>query len=281
MRYSCCIPVDTELTFKRPVRSSAIGATKVAFILIMNLFIYSDESGVFDKKHNDYFIFGGIICFGTNQKEKIARRYRSIEKLLKVHCKFNENEELKACRVSNKIKYKLYKSLNRTFKFCVLIKQKQIINSVFENPKHKQRYLDYAYKICLKKCLKSLVEHDLINPYLIENIYVSVDEHHTATDGLYELRENLLNEFKYGTFNDEWNVCYEPVFPGMKDMHVQFCDSSKTLLVRAADIVANHFYHLAIRGNGIIPDKEGCFIYELPSKKMITNSADAYRRCEL
>ena len=262
------------------MRSSATGATEVAFSF-MNLFIYSDESGVFDKKHNDYFIFGGIICFGNAQKEMVARKYRSIEKQLRLTGKFASGEEIKACRVTNKMKYKLYKSLNRTFKFCILIKQKLIINSIFENPKHKQRYLDYAYKICLKKCIESLIKSELINPYLIEDIYVNVDEHHTATDGIYELRENLLNEFKYGTFNEEWNICYEPILPGMKSMHVQFCDSSRTLLVRAADIVANHFYHLAIVGNGIIPDKEGCFVYELPSKRMITNGADAYRRCEL
>lgn len=34
----------------------------------MNLFIYSDESGVFDNNHNDYFVFGGIICFGKEEK---------------------------------------------------------------------------------------------------------------------------------------------------------------------------------------------------------------------
>ena len=27
----------------------------------MRIFIYSDESGVFDKKHNDIFVYGGLI----------------------------------------------------------------------------------------------------------------------------------------------------------------------------------------------------------------------------
>lgn len=30
----------------------------------MDIFVYSDESGVFDVKHNDYFVFGGLILLG-------------------------------------------------------------------------------------------------------------------------------------------------------------------------------------------------------------------------
>lgn len=261
--------MGTELAFKRSVRSSATGATEVAFSF-MNLYIYSDESGVFDKKHNDYFVFGGVIFFGTNQKEKAARRYKSIEKQLKVTLKMRSENEMKACRVSNKIKMKLFKCMNNFYKFCVLIKQQNIIDSVFENPKHKQRYLDYAYKICLKKSLQYLVKKRLINPYIIENIYVYADEHHTATDGLYELKENLLSEFKYGTFNETWSICYEALFPTVQNVFVSFCDSSKTTLVRSADIIANHFYHLAIVNNGELSNKENCFICELPFLKILS-----------
>lgn len=25
---------------------------------LVNIYVYSDESGVFDKEHNDYFVFG-------------------------------------------------------------------------------------------------------------------------------------------------------------------------------------------------------------------------------
>ena len=44
----------------------------------MNLYIYSDESGVFDKAHNNYFVFGGIICIDNNEKEMLSRKYSSI-----------------------------------------------------------------------------------------------------------------------------------------------------------------------------------------------------------
>ena len=235
----------------------------------MNLYIYSDESGVFDRAHNDFFVFGGIICFGIEEKEVATRKYSKVEKTIKEIYKFDKDSELKACKVSNKIKSKLFRSLNNSYKFCVLIKQKEVLPIIYENKKHKQRYLDYAYKIVLKKSIQYLVKKKILNPYKIENIYVYADEHQTATDGLYELKENLLSEFKYGTFNESWNVCYEPLFPMIKDVVVNFCDSSKTLLIRAADIVANHFYHLAIINKGRMKVKENSFLCELPILKII------------
>lgn len=35
----------------------------------MNIYVYSDESGVFDKAHNDYFVFGGLILLGTEERD--------------------------------------------------------------------------------------------------------------------------------------------------------------------------------------------------------------------
>ena len=35
----------------------------------MNLFVYSDESGVFDHKHNDLFVFGGLVFLSKEDKD--------------------------------------------------------------------------------------------------------------------------------------------------------------------------------------------------------------------
>ena len=50
----------------------------------MNIYVYSDESGVFDKEHNDYFVFAGLICIGTNEKEIWSRKYSAVEKTLRL-----------------------------------------------------------------------------------------------------------------------------------------------------------------------------------------------------
>lgn len=114
---------------------------------------------------------------------------------------------------------------------------------IFSNKKSKQRYLDYAYKIAIKKALINLLNLNVINKQEIENIYFYVDEHTTATNGRYELKEAIEQELKIGTFNYNYNYFYVPVFPDIKTVQLQYCNSQKMHLVRAADIIANKVYH--------------------------------------
>ncbi|CUN10979.1 DUF3800 domain-containing protein [Turicibacter sanguinis] len=212
----------------------------------MNIYVYSDESGVFDKKHNDIYVFGGIIVLGKSSKEVLCRRYSAAEKVIRTRKGVPKSFELKATNISNIEKGKLFRSLNNVYKFGVVINQKNVLESIFANKKSKQRYLDYAYKIGVKKALQDLIEKGIIIPDDVENIYVCVDEHTTATNGRYELKEALEQEFKWGTHNYKYLKYYPPIFPKLRGIDVRFCCSSTQLLVRAADIVANRVYYLSI-----------------------------------
>ena len=230
----------------------------------INIFIYSDESGVFDKIHNDYFVFGGLICIGKESKDIMSRKYSHAENVVRetVH---NKNQEIKASTISNKNKGKLFRSLNECHKFGVIIKEKQILESIYGDKKSKQRYLDFAYKIAVKKALENLIKNKIIVPDDVENIYFYVDEHATATNGLYELNQCLEPELIFGTFTFNYDAYYPPLFPKAKSVVVQFCNSSKTLLVRAADIIANRLYNLMIRDmKSSIETISNMYILELP-----------------
>ena len=178
----------------------------------MNLYVYSDESGVFDKEHNDYFVFGGIICVGTEEKELLSRRYASVEKVLRKNKGVSLEYELKATQVNNAEKGKLFRSLNKSYKFGVIIREQNVLDRIFKSKKDKQRYLDYAYKIAVKKAFEHLIRTGVINPNEIERLYFYVDEHTTATNGRYELEEALEQEFKLGTYNYNYAMYYEPIF---------------------------------------------------------------------
>lgn len=230
-----------------------------------NIYIYSDESGVFDRFHNDYFVFAGVIFFSEEEKDIASRKFAHVEKTIRSSGQYQKDIELKACRISNQQKGKLYRSLNGVYKFCVVIKQKNVNYKIYSNKKHKQRYLDYAYKIVLKKCFEILIENKYMSARKIRVIFVNADEHVTATDGKYELRESLLNEFKNGTFNPTWEKHFDPVFPYLRDVEVRFCNSKKVLLVRAADIIANRCYHDALKFHGSVEEKRNMFIYYLPA----------------
>lgn len=213
-------------------------------IMHMNIFIFSDESGVFDVKHNDLFVFGGVILLSKEDKELLSRKYTSAEKRVRDKMEYSKQQEIKASLVSNGDKLDLYKALNDCYKFGVVIKQKEVNHNIFNDKKSKQRYLDYAYKIGIKRALQSLIKQGIIRVEEVENIYFFVDEHSTATNGRYELKESLEREFKYGTFNGTWSKYYPPLFPKAKVIDLKFCNSASILLVRAADIVANRIFYL-------------------------------------
>ena len=219
----------------------------------MNIFVYSDESGVFDKVHNDYFVFGGLIFLSKEEKDICSRKYNKAEKDIRKIYNYDKSQELKASFLSNKDKSKLYRSLNQCFKFCVVIKQKRVYDSICNNKKTKQRFLDFTYKLAVKNAFQQLISRQVIIPQDIKNIYFFVDEHSTATNGRYELHENLEEEFKYGTHNFETGVYYPSIFPDLDSLIVKFCDSKTISLVRAADIVANKIYYLS-RTNKLIPN---------------------------
>lgn len=211
----------------------------------MNIYVYSDESGVFDKEHNDYFVFGGLILLGTEDKENWSRKYSSVEKILRANKGVAADYELKATQVTNKEKGKLFRALNGCYKFGVVIREKNVLDRIYLSKKDKQRYLDYAYKIAEKRAFENLVQDGIINPDEVDRLYFYVDEHTTATNGRYELEEALEQEFKLGTYNYRYDTYYPPIFKKMKDVQLEYCNSESKLLVRAADIVANKIFYLA------------------------------------
>ena len=215
---------------------------------LLNIYVYSDESGVFDKVHNDIFVFGGLILLGNEQRDDCARKYSAVEKIMYETGRADKNEEMKASKITNESKNKLYRSLNSSFKFGVVIDQKKVLDQIFKSKKDKQRYLDYAYKTAIKSAFETMIQQGFINIDEVENIYFNVDEHSTATNGKYELCEDLKQELRFGTYNKEWNKYYEPVFKNVQSLDVKFCNSAVVTLVRAADIIANKIYYIARNG---------------------------------
>ena len=226
------------------------GRYKAAFNLlkgrfIVQIFVYSDESGVLDKAHNPYYVFGGLIFLSKTERDNCARMFLHAENTVKNCVKMEKSAEAKASQLSNKYKGKLFRALNNRCRFGVIIDENRIHEEIFNDKKSKQRYLDYAYKIAVKRCFENLILRGKITPMDVESISFFVDEHTTATNGRYELREALEQEFKSGTYNYKWTKRFPPLFPAVSSVNLSYCNSSKTTLIRAADIVANRIFHNA------------------------------------
>lgn len=229
----------------------------------MDIYIYSDESGVFDKAHNDIFVYGGLLFLDKSARDECSRKYSAAEKCVRTSEKLPRKVEIKASNISNKHKASLFRALNNYNRFGVVIDQRRVTPQIFYNKKSKQRYLDYAFKIGLKKYMQALIQRGEIAPASVEHISIFADEHTTATDGRYELREALEHELKIGTINFDYNRFFPPIFPSVKDVQLTFCNSSSNLLVRASDIIANKLFYWArhVSGAGTAPD---VFIHRLP-----------------
>ena len=213
----------------------------------MNIYIYSDESGVFDNKHNRYYVYGGLIFLSKDVRDVAGRMYIHAEKAIRPN--YPGVKELKASVLRSKDKSKLYRSLNHFIKFGVIIDQQEVMSNIFDVKKTKQRYLDFAYKIAVRRAIDDLISKNKIDVKSVKNMYFFIDEHTTATDGKYELQEALEQEFKYGTHNQTFDKFFDPVFKDMNSVELCYCDSSTKPLIRAADIIANNIYHKAITQN--------------------------------
>lgn len=101
----------------------------------MNIFVYSDESGVFDKVHNDIFVFGGTIFLSKTEKDIAARKYINAEHIIRNSEGKTCTGEIKACSISNAGKSKLFRSLNHCVKFGVVVNQKKSLIPFFKAKK--------------------------------------------------------------------------------------------------------------------------------------------------
>lgn len=231
----------------------------------MNLHIYSDESGVLDKKHNKYYTFGGLIFTSGEERDWISRKYLAAEENIRLSEKIEPEAEVKACNIDPKSRNKLYRSIADVEKFGAVISQEKLTNDLlFENKKSKQRYLDWAYKMAVRRKLEQMIARGLIEPRSIDMITFMVDEHSTATNGLYELEASLEKEFKIGTWNYDYMTFHEPLFPNINILKVKYCNSAKITLVRSADIIANRLFYYANIQNGRIPLEDKMHVFYHP-----------------
>ena len=228
----------------------------------MNIFVYADESGVFDKAHNKYFVYAGVIFLSKDSRDEACRKYIAAEKNIRRGGRYVAKSELKACLIGANDKRKLYRVMKDCYRFAVVVDQKRILDQIMADKKSKRRYLDFVLKIGVKRLLEELISKGIIDPLNVDWMYFYVDEHTTATNGLYDLRESLEEEFKRGMFTHGFTRFRPPIFPKMKAVDVNFCNSEAVTLIRAADIIANRVFHDVSVGNKIEP-------FDLEKNKMV------------
>lgn len=233
--------------------------------VFMDLYIYADESGVFSKD-NDFFIISMIIFKSLSKRDIASSLFKQYEQ--KNINNSNNNDasiELKGSNISNKRKKKI---LNRFSAFSnlivVKIKNCKIHEKIWVSPRSRQRYLDYVFKMVLKEYIISESKIGNIKLTDIKNIFIFQDEHTTATDGIYELKESIYTEFKEGMFVANFTHFVEPIMSNLNNVNVKYCDSKSVPLIRLADYLANYYFRYIKHNLDSSNSIKGIIIKEFP-----------------
>lgn len=211
----------------------------------MKLYVYADESGTFDRAHNDLFVYGGVLVPGAKAKSDLERKYLSVERDLREHStKLNAGEEIKANLLTLKERQRLYRVVeaSKCIQFGVVVNQQSLREGVFSSKGSRQRYLDWALKMGIKKAVLAMMSNGAMPRAELEKIAVYVDEHSSSTEGRYNLKESINEEFRHGMY-DPYGSYHSPVLgPDFPVIKVNYLDSKNVTLIRAADITANWIY---------------------------------------
>ncbi|WP_143013215.1 DUF3800 domain-containing protein [Parafannyhessea umbonata] len=237
----------------------------------MKLYVHADESGTFDKVHNDLFVYGGLVVPDTSVKAELERRYIAVENDIKTHSeRLGCDDEAKACHLSMRERKRLYQVIETSpcQQFGTIVRQDRLQDSTFSSKRTKQRCLDWALKMGIKKCVCAMLSAGSIDKRDVKKMDVYVDEHSSSTDGKYNLSESINEEFRVGMYdNSGWY--HAPVFSlNLPVINVRYLDSKKVSLIRAADITANWIF-CAERDRSSYPDayerlKENVVLYQHP-----------------
>lgn len=212
----------------------------------MNVFLYSDESGVLDPVHHEFYTFGGLVFFSKADCETCARKYIAAERNVRKSENIAPDKEVKASGIRPGNKRKLFAVASAGETFGAVISQRKIDEeALFENKKTKQRYLDWVYTRTVVQKFRDMIARGVLNPRYVDAVTFEVDEHTTATDGRYELSELLEIELRAGSWDFESFTRRDPILPYVRSVQLRYYNSASKTLVRAADIVSNHLYYCA------------------------------------
>ncbi len=210
-----------------------------------NIYIYMDDSGKMVSTEK-CFSFGGIYFINRENRDNFKRIYSSFINQNK--CKFCSNickvcPEIKSNNTNNKFRRRvinLIKNKEGVYSHAITIYNKNISEYIFKDKKSKGRRIDYYQKILIKEIIKNLISKKTINKDEDLKIIINIDEAKTATNGIYNLKESIYEELKYGVVNFNYNASFPPLIKGNLSIEVNYVDSSKNYLVQASDFLVGH-----------------------------------------
>ena len=210
------------------------------------IYINIDDSGKLVNSEK-VAIYAGIVFKSKKEKDKFITQYRSITNGIK--CKYCSKQimECKSNKSCPELKHNMLKSkhirqlMNYIKKYCIIcciINNKQVYARIKQDKASRGRFLDYAIKMLIKDTIRGLIKVQQINPNEPIKLIINIDEQTTKTNGYYNLKDGILEELKYGIFQYNYKIRYEPIIYSNLDISLCYQKSDKSYLIQASDLIA-------------------------------------------
>ena len=91
-----------------------------------------------------------------------------------------------------------------------------------------------------KKALDNIVAEKDIDPYKHLTLIIRIDESPQSTNGKYDLKESIIEEFLYGITNFDYGCTFPPILFGGLKVDLDYVNSKETALVQASDFFVGY-----------------------------------------
>ena len=206
---------------------------------MQEIYFYLDDSGVLHPNSREqFFVYAGYIFLSHKEKDHALCSYRKASRKVNP----TPESELKAHGAKGKTKRYLNSILKDYESLSCVVDKHRVYTNIIKDKKSIHRYKDYCLKRVAKAKLLEMISRKVIDPCIPTTLRFFIDNQPTSTDGIYNLRESIHEEFASGIQNFDYGVFHEPIFHNELIVTTNFCDSRKQPLIQAADILANSIF---------------------------------------
>ncbi len=220
------------------------------------IYINLDDSGKLSKKES-VCVYGGIVFFNKQEKDKFITQYRSIVNDIKCrYCKQSKDSncgnnctELKSYNLKSKHKRRILNYIKKYYTIGCIIKNENVYDYIIKEAASKGRFLDYSIRRLIKSVIINLINKKIINPHKPIRLIINIDEQSTKNNGYYDLKEGIREELLHGIYNFNYNTKHQPIIFGDFEIKLTYQHSDTSYVVQAADLIAGTIRHEFIAHN--------------------------------
>lgn len=234
--------------------------------MCQEIYINLDDSGKLTTKEA-ISVYGGLVFFSKNEKDKFITQYRSIINSMK--CKYcdhtdkcdNKCPEIKNTNIKPADKRRMMNYIKKYFVVALVINNEHVYDHIINNKAARGRFTDYAIRRMIKELVKRLIRFGKVDPNKPLRLIINIDQQTTKSNGYYTLQDGIIEELKYGIINYNYGNTFAPTVFNELDLSLNYQESKGSYVVQAADLLAG-----TIRKTALAAIRNNANIYEKVSK---------------